>query len=35
VNHGDRLSGVIARNSLTGNDADNAMSISGYLVNVP
>jgi hypothetical protein len=35
VNHGERLSGIIARNSLTGNDADNGMSISGYLVDVP
>jgi hypothetical protein len=35
VNPGERLIGIIARNSLTGNDADNGMSISGYLVDLP
>jgi hypothetical protein len=34
VNPGERLHGIIARNSLTGNDADNGMSISGYLVDL-
>jgi hypothetical protein len=35
VNPGEELTGFIARNSLTGNDADNGMSISGYLVDLP
>jgi hypothetical protein len=35
VNPGERLIGLIARNSLTGNDGDNGISISGYLVDLP
>lgn len=35
VNAGERLSGIVARNSLTGTDGDIGMTISGYLVNVP
>ena len=35
VNPGEGLFGFISRNSLTGNDGDNGMTISGYLVDLP
>jgi len=35
VNPGERLGGIVTRNSLSGDDGDIGMSISGYLVNVP